>query len=111
MRSCSLRISISRSRLDAWLDLNGSRTDDVPSAGVVLVDFKSDDDDFASTAGWGAALIGFIDPSDELLGLTLRSEGSYISSNSLRIQTVAGVWADARELAGKCPSFPTMTWS
>ncbi len=39
------------------------------SGGAFITDvFTSDDDDFASTAGWEAALIGFMNPSDELLG-------------------------------------------
>src|SRR5438445_563702 len=88
MRSCSLRIAISLSRLETSMDFNGSRMDGVAgvgaavgaapvfsSGGTFITDvFTSSDDDFASTAGWEAALIGFMNPSDELFGTGLRGQ-------------------------------------
>src|SRR5579862_2281202 len=59
--------------------------------------FSSDDDDFASTAGWGTALIGFMSPSDEFVGPALRPE-------ELHYQQLA---KDSNSCG--CPSLPMVT--
>src|ERR1051326_349540 len=109
-------MSISASRLETSIDLSGSRIDAPGSAAVACAGlaaggvfigsvFGSDDDDFASTAGWGAALIGFMKP--RLIAGWPCGQKRYINSNSLRIQTVKACsrlhGRTARESSGGWP--------